>query len=290
MNTQRPPDAADSKHHFEQLTLCQRWDRRRERYRPAGECIDVRRYGIELVDDAVAAEFIATHHYAKSSPPQILSAGLFESSAFTRARLVGICRFSVPMNQAAVPSRTGQPPEHGCELGRLVLTDSVPGNGESFFVARAFRLLRREKPRIRAVISYSDPVPRYDEAGRLQKRGHIGVCYQALNARYLGRSSARTLIVAPNGTVVSERALSKLRTDDRGAAYVYRQLRAVGADTMRRGESGREYVARVLASGCFRRMRHPGNLTYAWALGPERARIERAMPPALPYPRWEAGA
>jgi hypothetical protein len=271
----------------QQFTLCQRWDRQRDRYRPAGETIRPHLYGVEVIDDRAAIEFIATHHYARTSPPQMLSVGLFESGGFERARLVGVCRFSVPMNQAAVPARTGQPPEAGCELGRLVLVDSVPGNGESFFVARAFRLLRTERPRMRTVVSYSDPVPRFRADGSMVKPGHLGCVYQALNARYLGRSSARTLLVAPDGTVVSERSLSKLRNDERGADYAYRQLRALGAPPLAPTESGRKYVARVTALPLFRRMRHPGNLTYAWGLGGrhERARVEAGMPAALPYPR-----
>ena len=50
------------------------------------------------------------------------------------------------------------------ELGRLVLLDEVPGNGESWFIARCFELLRREG--IVGVLSFSDPVPRTTADGR----------------------------------------------------------------------------------------------------------------------------
>jgi hypothetical protein len=276
---------------MEQLALlCQRWTHGRSRHRPARECIDPRRYAVDVVSDAAAVAFIATHHYARSAPPGILSIGLYRSGSLAPARLVGVCRFSVPMNQQSIPTYTGESAANGCELGRLVLDDSVPGNGESFFVARAFRRLVEEKPRIRAVISYSDPVERRDSDGRVYKPGHYGIVYQALNARYLGRSSARTLILAPDGSVVSERALSKLRNDERGAGYVYRQLLEHGAGRIQPLESGRDYVVRVLADPRFRRLRHPGNFTYAWAVGAHRAVVERAMAPARPYPRRAAAA
>jgi hypothetical protein len=242
---------------------------------------------VDVIGDGVAAAYIAANHYARSAPPQILSVGLFDTNGIGPASICGVCRFSVPMSQAAIPARTGQPPEHGCELGRLVLDESVPGNGESWFVARAFRLLLQEKPHIRAVISYSDPEPRYRADSSVVKRGHIGVVYQALNAFYLGRSAPRTLLMANDGTVVSERAMSKLRNDERGAGYVYEQLRRLGAPPVARGESGREYLTRVAALPIFRRLRHPGNLTYAWALGSrdDRRIVERGMPRALPYPK-----
>lgn len=271
---------------MEQLPLCQRWDDRRDRYRPAGERIQPDRYGVDVISDRVAMEYIAAHHYARTAPPQILSVGLFDAKAVGPPVLCGVARFSVPMNQAAIPARTGQPPEHGCELGRLVLHEDVPGNGESYFVARAFRLLLQEKPTVRTVISYSDPVPRYRSDSSLFKPGHIGVVYQALNACYLGRSAARTLLMA-NETVVSDRALSKLRNDERGAGYVYEQLRNLGAPPITFGESGREYVSRVAALPIFRKFRHPGNLTYAWALGSKsnRQAVRGGMPRALPYPK-----
>jgi hypothetical protein len=269
----------------QQLSLCQRWRHGRTRYRPSGERIDPRRYGVDVIEDRVAAAFIAEHHYARTSPPGILSVGLFDTRGLSPGRLVGVCRFSVPMNPAAVPHYTGQPAEAGCELGRLVLEDSVAGNGESFFVARALKRLVAEKPRIRAVISYSDPLERTDELGRVFKKGHVGIVYQALSAHYFGRSSPRAVILAPDGTVLSDRALSKLRNDERGSGYVYRLLRSFGAGPIQPFESGRDYVARVLGDPQFKRVRHPGNHAYAWGVGDARASVERAMPPRLVYPR-----
>lgn len=42
----------------------------------------------------------------------------------------------------------------------------------------------------------------------------------------------------------------------------------------------------ALASPCFRRVRHPGNLAYAW--GVRDRRDLAACRPALPYPRRDA--
>lgn len=271
----------------EQLSLCQRWRERRDRYRPAGERIEPSRYGVDVISDKAAAAFVAEHHYAPNVPPQVLSIGLFDAHAIGAPRLAGVCVFSVSMNQRAVPCRTGQPANRGCELGRLVLLDDVAANGESWFVSRAFKLLRDEKPHLAAVVSYSDPLPRRRSDGSLFKVGHIGTVYQALGARFVGRSAARTLLIANDGTVVSERSLSKLRNDERGAGYAYDQLRLLGAPPMEPGESGAGYVARVTSLTMFRRVAHPGNFTYVWGLGRsrERQKVEAGMPPALPYPK-----
>ena len=81
--------------------------------------------------------------------------------------------------------------------------------------------------------------------------------------------------------MVSARALSKLRNDDRGAAYAYRDLLAAGAPPRQLGEDNRAYVARALAEGPFRRFKHPGNLTYTWALDPTAP----PMLPSKPFPK-----
>lgn len=259
---------------------CLRWNERRARYRPAGEVFDTKRAAVHAIDEQTAKAFVTRHHYSGSFPAARFRAGLFTD------RLVGVIVFSVPMQQSVIPCYfPGLDPAAGVELGRLVLLDDVPANAESWFTARAFRLLRAALPEVSGVVSYSDPMERRTETGEIVKPGHIGVVYQALNASYCGRSKARTLMVSRDGRVVSPRSLSKLRNDERGAAYAYQQLRAMGAPARQPLEEGPAYIARALAEGGFRRARHPGNHTYTWWLG-DRRQAPRAA--TLPYPRKEA--
>src|SRR3546814_10452073 len=79
-----------------------------------------------------------------------------------------------------------------CDLGRLVILDSQGANSESFLVARAFRLLRREKPEILSVISYADPVRRVDADGHVFLPGHVGGLYSVK----IGRASCRKEFVS----------------------------------------------------------------------------------------------
>lgn len=206
---------------------CQRWRARRASYRPAGEPIDARRYGVELIE------------------------------RYTTARV-------------------------GVTLSRLVLLDDVPANGESWFVARALRLLRAEKPDVGAVVSYSDPVVRTTLDGARVMPGHVGTVYQALNAMHVGRSRKETVILDRDGVVVDRRGImSKLRNDEQGAAYAYARLTAAGAPPRRPLEGGVAYVERALREGPFRRFRHPGNHTYVWTLHDDVVvKLE-----AKPYPK-----
>lgn len=257
----------------------QRWRRGRDTYRCAGEPIDPTQYGVEVLpDDRRARAFVVEHHYSGSYPAARCRVGLFRMRA-----LVGVAVFSVPAQAAAIPRWTGTPA--GVELGRFVLLDDVPANGESWFLARAFRALTSALPEVRAVLSYSDPLPRRRGDGSLVTPGHVGVIYQAHNGRFVGRGRAETIWLDREARTVSRRGLSKLRNDERGADGVYRRLLELGAPRMLPGEQASDYVSRALREGPFRAMRHPGCLAYVWSLGRGRATTEQRFPPRLPNPR-----
>jgi hypothetical protein len=267
---------------------CQRWNRGRDRYRPAHETINPSEYDVQVIPEAVAKVFVEKHHYAHSYPAARFRVGLFHKTAVTREALVGAAVFSVPMSPRAIPAYSELPPAAGVELGRFCLHDGVPGNGETFFLARALRLLREHLPEIRVLLSYSDPVPRIVH-GHLIKPGHVGTIYAAASFTFLGRAKARTLILARRtGQVISERALCKVRAQDRGQDYVLRKLRELGAPPMNRSEGPACYLARVLQDeALFTRHRHPGNFVYIAPVGTRETR--RAFAPirerGLPYPK-----
>lgn len=267
------------------LLGCQRWGRRSCSWRPGQEIFDPARYGVEVIPgDADAKAFISEHHYSGSYPAARLRVGLYRLMGHERPQLVGVAVFSVPSNAATVPAylpqctarslakldAQGLPwPDgvrgEGVELGRLVLLDEVPGNGETWFLARAFEALRSEKPHVRGVLSYSDPVPRRTSEGAVIMPGHVGTIYQALNGFYAGRGKRKKLRLLPGGVVLEERALSKIRGEEQGIDYACRQL-GEGTGVWRRAhEDARAYVKRALASPRIRVVEHPGNHAYVWA-------------------------
>lgn len=269
---------------FERPALrCQRWRDGVGSWRPAAEGLAVSRYGVDVVQsDSEARAFCRRHHYAGSYPAARFRVGLYRARPLRGAELVGIAVFSEPAQRAAVPRWLGVDRAAGVELGRFVLLDDVEGNGESWFLARALRLLRAAKPELRRVVSYSDPVERRDHAGRLVKPGHFGVIYQAANARFLGRSKREREILDAQGRVVSRRGLSKIRNGERGADAAERRLVERGAPPRRPFEEGAAYVARALVEGGFRSGIHPGKLVYAFGLGRRERRAIAPNPEAYP--------
>lgn len=91
---------------------------------------------------------------------------------------------------------------------------------------------------------------------------------------------------------ISERALSKIRAGDSGAAYAYRQLLAAGAPEREWGEEPADYVRRALTSGAFTKIRHPGNYVYGMGCGNklERRLVRARLGPGLPYPKAQPAA
>jgi hypothetical protein len=259
------------------MTDNQRWRQRRDSYRPAGEVIDTSKYGVEAIDEDLAKRFVREHHYSGSFPAARMSFGLFRG-----IRIVGVMVFSQPGNNASIPAYSTA--EDGAELGRLVLLDDVPGNGESWFLGHCFRWLREKRPTWGAIHSYSDPVPRTTVDGFIVKPGHVGTIYQAFNGVYVGRARAENLILDNDGRVINRRTLTKLKNDERGAGYAYEILLKAGAPPRRPFEDGPTYVARAIAEGPFRRSKHPGNHTYCWPL----RRNVQLKKKKLPYPKMEA--
>jgi hypothetical protein len=249
----------------------QRWRDKRASWAPRHALFDPREYHIALVPEKAAKHFIVRHHYSGTYPAARCRIGLFRGDD-----LVGVAVFSVPASQKVITRYADIDPMEGVELGRFVLLDCCEFNAESWFLSRAFKLLRRELG-TRFCLSFSDPVPRHDADGELVKPGHVGQIYQALNAKFYGRASKATLLLLPSGRVMSPRSLGKVRREERGQDYAIGQLVRGGAPEPMPGESGESYVRRI--EPCFQKIRHPGNLAYGWSFD---KRVDVKLP-ALPY-------
>ncbi len=260
--------------------LCQRWrDRRHSRRHRSEGGFDARRYDVAPLAESEARTFIRLNHYAASYPAARLRIGLYDGPW-----LVGVAVLGVPMQRRVL---TGvfpdlEPYAESLELSRFVLAESVPANGESWFLARCWHLATRQG--VHGVVSFSDPVPRRTAADVLVFPGHVGTIYQASNAEYLGRTTPRRVLLLPDGRVLSERALSKVRGDEQGHAYVERELVRFGARPRLPGESGAAWLRAALQVAGVRQVVHGGNHRYAFRLGARRRLVAVGLPAAY-YPK-----
>lgn len=258
---------------------CQRWTERRESRRPAGELIRTSAYDVAPIDAwSVARDFVAAHHYARSASPTSHSFGLYRAGD-----LAGVALFGPPASMNA--HRAVWPTlsiDQAVTLGRLVLREDVPGNGESWFITRCFEILRRRG--IVGVESCADPQPRTKADGSRVFRGHLGIIYQATNGRFKGRTNAATLRLLPDGTVLNNRAQGKLVRGERGGHLAIDELVRWGARPPADGEDVLAWLQQW-RERLTRPMRHQGNFRYLWCLDDRRRTELLGYGPTLPYPK-----
>lgn len=260
--------------------VSQRWRGGRASYRPKGEPIDTRAYEVAPIDgegaDNIARDFIEREHYSGSMPAARERVGLYRAGS-----LVGVIVFSHPA-QDKVLACLPVPKAEAVELGRLVLLDDVPANGESWFIARAFAILRARG--YTGVVSFADPVARASVDGVVVKPGHIGGIYQASNAVFAGRATPRTLRLLPDGRVFSERTRSKIRGRERGWRHAVDQLVQAGAAAPEDTSDAAVLHAWLLRElpRVTRALKHTGCLRYLFGLNPQ---VKRLLPRSMPYPK-----
>ena len=196
-----------------------------------------RRYDVAPVSAERGRTFVAARHYLGTWPAVRLSYGMWDGPD-----LVGVLALAVPVRSRVLTKALPDliPTTQSLDLARLVLDDTVPANGESWFVAHALRMAAGKG--IGGVVMFSDPLPQW-RAGRQITPGHVGIIYQALNATYHGRGTARLQTILPDGTVLHDRSAAKVRSADPGAGGVVAQLVALGASPPERGATPSEQLA-----------------------------------------------
>lgn len=262
--------------------VCQRWRDQRGVYRPAREVIDPSAYEVAKMANHVDVKtFVCANHYSGSVSSPRFCYGLYWGGL-----LVGVAMFGMPMHKNVLTNRLPCDYLEGVELGRLVLLDMVPGNGESWMLARCFELLRREG--IRGVVSFSDPHRRLASDGTIVLRGHLGVVYQSCNFLYTGQASANSILLLPDGKVFSRRCISKISTHDNGWNYSAKILERYGADPLPEDGDGKAWLTKWLPA-LTRAERHPGNLVYCLGLDRVTKKLLPKKVTPQPYPKFSPG-
>jgi hypothetical protein len=129
------------------------------------------------LEPKVAREFVVKHHYSHGMSAGPTCYGMVEDG-----ELVGVCVFATPIAESVCSLIFGLEHKRRVkELHRLVLLDSVGKNAESWFIARALKMFKSDRPDFWAVVSFADST-----------QGHVGTIYQATNAIYYGTTSKRT--------------------------------------------------------------------------------------------------
>ncbi len=109
-------------------------------------------------------------HYLRKRPGiSVLSLGLSRYGMW-----LGLIVYALPPKQTII--RYGG---ETWELARLWVSDEVPANAESWFIAKSIKYIKKNHPTVKMLVSYADPT-----------QGHEGTIYKASNWRCDGMSES----------------------------------------------------------------------------------------------------
>lgn len=201
---------------------------------------------VKKIPSKQGKEFIRKNHYTHSCHNGPMCYGLFSPEG----SIVGVLAFATPCSENVRSSVYG-PDRKGevTELHRLVILDVTKTNAESWFIVRALKALKEDRPNYSAVVSFSDAT-----------EGHAGTIYQATNAIYQGPTSKAWFYRDQEG---------RLRHPRQNGHNVTKEEAAEKGWTRERREAKRRYLFLIGAPA-------------------ERRRNRKSLiKPEMPYPRKE---
>ena len=137
-------------------------------------------YEVKRIGMKEAKEYICANHYTHgchNAPSPCY--GLFEKE---KEELIGVLMFAQPCSENVRASIWGKEnKEKVIELHRLHIQDVTPRNAESWFIGKCLKEIKKDKPKIRGILSFADST-----------EGHYGVIYKASNFFSIGKTSRTT--------------------------------------------------------------------------------------------------
>lgn len=147
------------------------------------EFVDTSKITLRQINPKIAKDLIVKNHYSHAWSMCSVAIGIFikteKDDAFfdgVEDELVGCLIYGNPVGRSAAASMCEDVAINEVyELTRLWIHDRLGKNAESFCISQSFHWLKQNRPKIKMLISYSDP-----------DQNHLGGIYQATNWLYQG--------------------------------------------------------------------------------------------------------
>jgi hypothetical protein len=149
---------------------------------------------VKVIPSKIANDFVKKHHYSgKVVPNSNLHFG-----AFLDGQLHGVMSYGCSMDKRKTISlveSTGW--NEILELNRMAFDDCLPKNSESRCISISLKLLKKNAPQIKWVISFADGCQCGD-----------GTIYRASGFCLTGVKQNKTILRMPDGSVVADKTLN----------------------------------------------------------------------------------
>lgn len=140
---------------------------------------------IKVIPPKIANEFVKKHHYSG----KVVHNSQLHFGAFLDGRLHGVLQYGPSMDKRKVIQLVKGTEWNGfIELNRMAFDDYLPRNSESYCIGKTLRMIRKQAPQIKWVISFADGCQCGD-----------GTIYRASNFVLTGITKNKTILEFPSG-------------------------------------------------------------------------------------------
>lgn len=148
---------------------------------------------LKVIPAKIGNEFIKKHHYSG----KVVQNSNLHFGAFLDGRLHGVLQYGPSLDKSkmqALVKGTGW--NEFLELNRMAFDDYLPRNSESYCIAKSIRLIKKNAPQIKWIVSFADGCSCGD-----------GTIYRASNFVLTAIKENYNLVQLPNGEKIHKMTL-----------------------------------------------------------------------------------
>lgn len=158
-----------------------------------GRCKEIE---LKVIPASIAVPFVKAHHYSG----KVVNNSLLHFGAFLDGKLHGVMSYGPSMDKSKTISLVeGTGWNEFLELNRMAFDDYLPRNSESYCIGKSLRMIKKQAPQIKWVISYADGTQCGD-----------GTIYRASNFVLTGIKENKT-ILEWNGKIITDKTLNNTK-------------------------------------------------------------------------------
>ena len=156
---------------------------------------------LKVIPGKIAKPYIEKHHYSKKA----VNNSCLHFGAFLDGNLHGVLSYGPSLDKSKIITLVkGTGWNNFLELNRMAFDDYLPRNSESYCIAKSIRMIRKNAPQIKWIISFADGCSCGDRT-----------IYRASNFVLTGIKKNSNLCVLPNGEKIHKMTLESSPTSPR---------------------------------------------------------------------------
>ena len=179
----------------------------------------IKQINLKAIDSKSANTFIKKWHYSG----KIVNNSQLHFGCFYNGKLYGVLSYGPSMDKTKIQGlvkNTGW--SEFIELNRMAFDDCLPKNSESYCIAQSIKLIKKNCPQIKWIISFADAT----------QCGH-GTVYQASNFLLTGIKKNNQTILMPDGQIIARMTLSDTRNNKNQRYFDQYKIKYTGGASLK---------------------------------------------------------